>query len=45
LVDESGRGYEYEYKVTAPGNYRLVAVTELNGTITPWVFTNPIYVY
>lgn len=45
LVDESGRGHEYEYDLTAPGNYRVVAVTELNGTITPWVFTNPIYVY
>ncbi len=45
LVDESGRGYEYEYDITAPGNYRVVAVTELNETISPWIFTNPIYVY
>jgi len=46
LVDESARGYDYEYNCTEqPGNYRVVAVTELNGLITPWIFSNPIYVY
>ncbi|MDZ7608142.1 MAG: hypothetical protein U5K79_21760 [Cyclobacteriaceae bacterium] len=46
LIEESQRGYEYEYKCAGrPGNYRVVAVTELNGRITPWIFSNPIYVY
>lgn len=46
LFDTSEETYEYESSIIEKrGNYRLVARLRFNEIWTPWVYTNPIYVY
>ena len=46
VIDIIDNIYSYEYKEEiTPGNYRLEAYLDFNGKQTPWIYTNPIYVY
>ncbi|WP_149243487.1 hypothetical protein [Dyadobacter sp. 32] len=46
LIDSRDNSYEYKFSPdNKPGNYRIVARITLRGTLLPWVYTNPIYVY
>ena len=46
VIDSVDNTYFYEYKEKiTPGNYRLEAYLDFNGKQTPWIYTNPIYVY
>jgi len=46
LVTESDLSYEFEYNFSGtPGNYRIMAMVDLGGKLTPWIFSNPIHVY
>jgi hypothetical protein len=44
--DQAEEVYEYQFSPqSSPGNYRIVASVKLDNKWTPWVYTNPIYVY
>ena len=45
LIEETEENYEYEYLIRDKGNYRIVARIDLRKEWTPWIYTNPIYVY
>lgn len=46
VIDELDNSYEYEFNPNQkPGNYRLEAFLNFDDEQTPWVYTNPIYVY
>lgn len=45
-IDETTGEYTYAFDPKGePGNYRLEASIRLRGTWTPWVYTNPMYLY
>lgn len=45
-VDTSAETYEYTWnKPLERGAYRLEIHIDVNGTLTPWLYTNPIYIY
>jgi hypothetical protein len=37
--------YSHKFETKGPGNYRIVASLKFDKKWTPWVFTNPIYIY
>ena len=46
ILDEAEGVYEYAYPLNnETGNYRIVALLDLDDEWVPWVYTNPIYVY
>lgn len=46
VIDVVEDSYSYKFNPNhQPGNYRIEAYLNFDGVETPWIYTNPIYVY